>query len=100
MVEARAMGGALVGLSHSARAVLFVMAMNAHDTGNADTPPRTYFRGWEHLARVALGRATYDDNAEHAVKRALRELVDAGYVKQTGRRHGERHGRVLYEIHI
>jgi hypothetical protein len=97
-VEALGMAGRLNALTHSERACLYVMAMNAHDTGTSDAPARTYFRGWEHLARVALGRTTYDDAAEHAVKRAIRGLVDAGFVKAKGRRHGERHGNVLYEL--
>jgi hypothetical protein len=72
MLEARAMGGA------------------AH----------TYFRGWEHLARVALGRATYDDAARQAVRRTVRELTDAGWIKTTGRRHGQRTGLAMYELHM
>jgi hypothetical protein len=74
------------------------MALNAHDTGTRDAPARTYFRGWEHLALAALGREAYDDAAMHAVKRAVAELVGAGLVKPKGRRHGERQGRVLYEL--
>ena len=92
------MAGRLAGLSHSARLCLFVMAMNAHDTGTSDAPASTYFRGWQHLALAALGRTTYDDAAERAVNRAIAELVDAGFVKVKGRRHGERHGNVLYEL--
>jgi hypothetical protein len=74
------------------------MALNAHDNGSSDAPASTYFRGWEHLARAALGRTTYDRNAEESIRRALVELTDAGLVKATGRRHGERHGRAMYEL--
>jgi hypothetical protein len=94
------MGGALAELSPSARTVLFVMALNAHDSGTKTDPARTYFRGWEHLARVALGRTEYDDAGRQAVQRIIRELQDTGWIKTVGRRHGSRHGLALYELHI
>lgn len=99
-MEARAMGGALSTLSPNARLVLFVMCLNARDTGTKTDPGRTYFRGWEHLAHVALARSEYDRAAEVAVLRAIRELTDAGWIKQVGRRHGMRHGKAMYELHL
>jgi hypothetical protein len=100
MLEARAMGGALEDLTPNARLALFVMALNARDTEAEQDPAHTYFRGWEHLARVALGRATYDDAARQAVRRTVRELTDAGWIKTTGRRHGQRTGLAMYELHM
>lgn len=99
-VEAAGMAGRLLRVSHSARICLYVMALNAHDYGTKDAPGKTYFRGWEHLARAALGRPTYDRTAEELVRRAVAELVAAGFVKPTGRRHGMRHGAALYELTI
>lgn len=94
------MGGALSGLTPQARTTLLVMALNAHDTGTKTDPARTYFRGWEHIAQVALGRDVYDRPAKQAVERVIRELQEAGWIKQTGRRHGTRHGLSMYELHI
>lgn len=99
-LEARAMAGSLVGLTPNAHRVLFVMALNAHDVGTKDAPARTYFRGWEHLARAALARDQYDAADERAVARVIRELTDAGWVKMTGRRRGLRTGLAMYELHI
>lgn len=97
-VEALGMGGALAVLTPNEHHVVWVMALNAHDTGTKDAPARTYFRGWEHLARVALRRPTYDDAAEQAVAVAIRGLVDKGFVKRAGRRHGARHTPAMYEL--
>lgn len=100
ILEARAMGGALQDMTPNARLALFVMALNARDTGTPDAPARTYFRGWEHLAAVALGRPTYDPPAERAVARIIRELTDTGWIKTTGRRNGTRTGLAMYELHM
>lgn len=99
-VEALGMAGSLSRLSHSARLVLYVMALNARDTPTKTDPGRTYFRGWEHLAYAALGRETYNRNAEESIRRAIGELIDAGYVKPSGRRHGSRRGPAMYELHL
>jgi hypothetical protein len=99
-LEARAMGGALDGLSPRAIACLYVMALNAHDTGTKFDPARTYFRGWEHLAAAALGRVPYAAKDERAVARVIAELIDAGWIKAMGRRHGDRQAAALYELHI
>lgn len=98
LVEAKGMAGGLVELTPNEHHCLWVMALNAHDTGTKDAPARTYFRGWEHLARVALRRSTYDAAAEQAVAVAVRGLMAKGYVKRAGRRHGQRHAPVLYEL--
>jgi len=100
MLEARAMGGALAGLSPNARCALWVIALNARDTETEHEPARTYFRGWDHLAAVALGRYEYDRAAQEAVRRVIRELTDAGFVKYAGRRHGLRTGLAMYELHL
>lgn len=92
------MGGRLADIGPNAHRVLLIMALNAHDTGSREAPPATYFRGWEHLARAALGRLSYDDAAEQAVRRAVAELVRVGYVKPVGRRNESRHGYAQYEV--
>lgn len=97
-VEALGMAGRLDELTANARCVLLVMALNAHDTGTRTLPARTYFRGWPHLAHVALGRPTYTDTDMRAVARAVDELVRHGLIKPTGRRRGIRHAPAQYEI--
>jgi hypothetical protein len=97
-VEALGMAGRLDDVGPNAHRVLLIMALNAHDTGTPDAPASTYFRGWPHLAHAALGRRTYDDAAERAVGRAIAELARVGYVKQTGRRHENRHAPAMYEL--
>lgn len=94
------MGGRLSDVSPNARLCLYVMALNAHDTGTNDAPPRTYFRGWQHLASAALGRLAYDRADEEAVRRAVVELARVGYVKPVGRRNQSRHGHAMYEINV
>jgi len=97
-IEMAGMAGLLSGLSPAAISCAHIIALNAHDTGTKTIPARIYFRGWEHLARAALGRATYDDAAERAVARALTELIDAGLIKPIGRRSGRRTGLAMYEV--
>jgi hypothetical protein len=99
-VETLGMAGRLDRLSHSARLVLYCMAMNAHDKGTDTTPRAIYFRGWEHLAHAALGREEYDESAERMVARAVAECVATGYVKPVGRRHDSRHGAALYQLMV
>lgn len=99
-LEAVAMGGRLATLSANARLVLWVMALNARDMETEQEPRSTYFRGWEHLARAGLGREEYDDAARQAVQRAVKELVDTGWIKPVGRRHGTRNGLAMYELVI
>ncbi|MEP9384533.1 hypothetical protein [Nocardioides sp. KR10-350] len=67
-------------LSATTRLVLLRMAVTAHD---GDEEPR-YHAGWIPLALFLgypLGSAKERDTAKRAVKRALRELVEAGLVK-------------------
>jgi hypothetical protein len=101
-LTAAAAGAGLAGrtarVSHSARLVLFGMASVAHDTGTKTKPRAQYWGGWEWLARACLGRTEYDRAAEASVGRAIRELVDAGLIKQVGRLHGERHNNAVYEL--
>jgi hypothetical protein len=97
-VEALGMAGRLADVSVNARLCLYVMALNAHDNGSSDAPAATYFRGWEHLARAALGRLTYGAADEQAVRRAVAELVNIGYIKPVGRRNASRHGYAMYEV--
>jgi hypothetical protein len=97
-VEALGMAGRLTELTPNAHRVLLIMALNAHDTGTKTSPARTYFRGWDHLAAAALGRTEYEHADKLAVQRAVADLLDAGFVKHVGRRHGNRHGSAMYEL--
>lgn len=92
------MAGALSTLTPNEAACLWVLALNARDTSTDDTPAHVYFRGWEHLALAALRRPEYDLAAEQAVARAMRGLANKGYVKRVGRRRGQQHGPVQYEV--
>jgi hypothetical protein len=97
-VAAAGVTGRTARVSHSARLALFGMAAVAHDTGTKTKPRAQYWGGWEWLARAMLGYAEYDAAARAAVARAVRELIDAGLIKQVGRLHGERHGNAVYEL--
>jgi hypothetical protein len=97
-VTALGTAGRLAGLSPAAISCLHVMALNARDRPSKTEAARTYFAGWDHLSRAALGRLDYDAAAERAVARAVRELIDAGHVKPIGRRNGVRQGAVMYEL--
>jgi hypothetical protein len=97
-VAAKAMGGGLVSLSGPAYAVLLAMAVVARDRDTAKMERHLYFGGWEWLAAVALRRPPpYADADRQAVRRAVAELVDAGYVKRRGRIAG-RQSTALYEL--
>lgn len=93
-----ALGGRLDDVSAAAHCCFFVMAFVARDKTTKDAPARTYFAGWEYLARVALGYSEYDETARRAMSRAIKELIDVGVIKPTGRRHGVRQGMVMYEL--
>lgn len=96
--EAKAMGGGLSDLTPTARLVLLVMCLNARDMKSEEEADAVYFRGHEHLARVALAQPEYSPTAERAVRRYVAELVDAKLIEATGRRHGTRHGFGMYRI--
>lgn len=85
-VEALAMDGSrLKGLGQSARLALFVMALDAHDTGTKKIPPAVYFRGWPHLARM-LGHDGLTPSGQSAVARAVRQLTAAGLIERSDER--------------
>jgi hypothetical protein len=90
--------GRLTGLSPSAIACLYVMAVVAHDRASKTERARVYFAGWDYLAAAALGRTDYDAAAHRAVARAVQELRTAGLIKDVGRRNGMRQGAVMYEL--
>jgi hypothetical protein len=93
-----ALGGGLSDLSPNAWRVLWVMCLNARDMPTEDEVDALYFRGHEHLARVALARTTYTPTAERHVRRYISELEAAKLIEATGRRHGTRHGFGMYRI--
>lgn len=63
--------------THAARTILLVMAHRAKDT---DQSPQ-YFGGSAYLA-LRLGYALESPTGERAVRRAIGELVDLGYIEQ------------------
>jgi DNA-binding transcriptional ArsR family regulator len=91
------MNGNLHALSGPAYSALVAMAIVAHDRDTKTSPARLYFAGWELLARTALRRDEYDDAAERAVARAIKQLRDAGLIKSHGRRSGPQ-STVVYEL--
>lgn len=97
-VSSLGMAGRLVELTPAAIACLRCMALVARDKASQAEPAHVYFAGWEYLARAGLGYDVYDNAAEQAVTRAVRQLVAAGLVKPVGRRHGMRQGMTLYEL--
>lgn len=66
--------------------VLMRMCSSALDRENGTAPGRTYYGGWVPLAMM-LGHPAPDDTepladtAKQAVKRAIRDLTDAGLIK-------------------
>jgi hypothetical protein len=85
--EAKAMGGGLSDLTPTARLVLLVMCLNARDMKSEEEADALYFRGHEHLARVALGRTSYTVTDKRKVAQYVAELVAA-----------TRHGFGMYRI--
>jgi hypothetical protein len=79
----------LPGISPRARVVLNAMALHALDTPSRNNPAAVYWAGWPLLAG-ALGYLAYDGTSEEAVRRAVKELKDAGYVKVEGHGYGYR----------
>lgn len=100
MLEAKAMAGALDNLTPNARACLWVIALNAHDTGTDHTPEHVYYRGWEHLARAGLARTEYDEPAHQAVARAIRELTRSGYLTALPREGRKNHQHKPYRLQL
>lgn len=98
MVEAKAMDGRLKGLPVRTRFVLWVMASNAHDTGNETTPMGCYFRGWEHLA-ICMGYDGLDANGERAVATAVSQLVAAGLIEKDDMATLDRR-KITYRLHL
>jgi hypothetical protein len=98
-VIALSTAGSLPGLSTNARLVLYAMAHYAHDNGRPpETPARCYFGGWELLAGY-MGCDKYNRSAHERIRRAVAELVEAGYIVPRGRR-GGRHGPRIYFINV
>jgi hypothetical protein len=93
---------ARLGLGNGAARLLLTMALECWD--DEDNParqlPRRYFAGREHSA-IALGFLAPDNGSEaafRAVKRTIRELVDAGAIVRV--RIGRNGQRSEYELII
>jgi hypothetical protein len=91
---------ARLGLGNGAARLLLTMALECWD--DEDNParqlPRRYFAGREHSA-IALGFLAPDNGSEaafRAVKRTIRELVDAGAIVRV--RAGRNGQRSEYEL--
>lgn len=100
LVGVLAQAGRLDGLGDQAHLVLLAMAAMAHDDNrHGRGQPLVYFGGWEHLARAALRRRTYDGPAERAVDRCIRQLVKEGLAEPIGRK-GSSRGPQQYRLHL
>ena len=90
-------------LSDRARLVLVQMCYVARDRATADTAAQVYFGGHRELIRTVLGldpdalTATQLDTAERAVKRAVKELKDAGAITLVS--HPVKGQRAVYQVH-
>jgi hypothetical protein len=82
--------------SHQARVLLVVMAHHAHDN---DRRP-SYFAGWARLANMLGYEAIEgpDSPGHQAVKRAVRELANAGLI--TGERDRPRSWKRRYWLSL
>jgi hypothetical protein len=93
---------ARLGLGNGATRLLLAMALECWDDENnpAGQPARRYFAGREHSA-IALGflaPANGSEAAFRAVKRTVRELVDAGAIVRV---RGGRNGQTSeYELNV
>lgn len=96
-VEAAAMGGRLDGLPSACLPVLLIMASNALDRPQGETPEAVYFRGWPHLASV-LGYQGLTPAGKSRVARAVSALTDAGLVKATHWDRSDTRGNTVYEL--
>ncbi len=90
-------------LSDRARLVLLQMCYVARDRATADTAAQVYFGGHKELMKTVLGldpdrlTGTQLDTAERAVKRAIKELKDAGAITLLS--HPVKGQRAVYQVH-
>jgi len=76
---------ARLGLGNTATRLLLHMALECWDEERSGQAPRRYFAGRETSA-IALGFLAPHNGSEmahRAVKRAIRELIDAGAIRRT-----------------
>lgn len=92
-------------LSETARLVLISMCYIALDTASGNQPARRYFAGHEVLILTLTGQDPSDSAwcnsknhqaAQRRVKRAVRELADAGAIAVLAPANGRR--KAIYEI--
>jgi len=91
---------AQLGLGGPAARLLIHMALECFDQDRDDQPQRRYFAGRQSSA-IALGYLAPDNGSEaahHAVKRAMRELVQAGAIRRV--RMGGRGATSEYELYV
>lgn len=95
----------LSGLSGNAFRVLCRMALVVMDESTQDTEEGLYYGGWKGLTAV-LGHGVYDREdelpraVEQKIRRAIRELRDAGYISVPGNRYQHGHHNRVYRLHI
>lgn len=92
-------------LSGNAFRVLCRMAVVVFDEDTEDIEEGLYFGGWKGLTAV-LGYGIYDRDdvlppaVEQKIRRAIRELRDAGYISVADRRYQHGHHNRVYRIHL
>ena len=92
-------------LSGNALRVLGRMALVVYDQDTDDAEEGLYYGGWKGLTAV-LGYGVFDRDdqlpnaAKLAIKRAVRELRDAGYISVPGSRYQHGHHNRVYRLHI
>lgn len=77
----RACAQTVLPMSDRARIVLVRMASMTLDRSTKDQPARTYFGGWEWLSLPWDDGTRTPAALKQIVARAIRELVERGYVK-------------------
>ena len=92
-------------LSETARLVLIAMCHTALDKATGSNPARLYFGGHETLILALTGNDSSDPTwsgtkghqaAQRRIRRAVRELVDAGVIELRQRANGKDHA--VYRI--
>lgn len=92
-------------LTGNAFRVLCRMAVVVYDEDTDGIEEGLYFGGWKGLTAV-LGHGVYDREdqlpaaVEQKIRRAIRELRDAGYISVPGEQYQRGHHNRVYRLHI
>ena len=83
-------------LDYAARSILLIMSLTARDSPTPNTPAATYWGGHEYLATALRGNA--EPAALQVVKRAIRELRQAGAIELVEAAHRGR--QAVYRVTV